>query len=195
MSFFSTKRIAFTGLLAMSLAFTGCLTDDDEPEDDPQVVSTPWGSATDVSVGAQGHASLGTAVDLDGKKAMLSAEVNAAGGLEKVDLLFVHSGGSHKLMTPVAAKEAGDVTLAANYVASRMKVVQFVSVSVKPTDSEAGMKAFNDASSKLTSATAAQGGKFVVKTGESKYAYVEVKSLAGSEKNAAADLTIAISGL
>lgn len=173
-----------------SLTFTGCLTDDEEEE--PAATSTPLGAETTVSVGAQGHATLGTAVDLDTKTVMLSAAANAAQGT--IDVLFAYSGSAFKLMSPIAAKAAGDVGVAANYTSADLKVTEFVKVSAKPADSEAAAKAFTDGT-KMTSATVAALDKFVVKTGMGKIVYLSVTSIAGTEKNAAADLALAISAL
>lgn len=189
---FSVGGMFIGALVAGSaLTFTGCLTDDKEEE--PVGTHTALGAETTVSVGAQGHASLGTAVDLDTKTVMLSAAANAAQGT--IDVLFAYSGGAFKLMSPIAAKAAGDVGVAANYTSADLKVTEFVKVSAKPADSEAAAKAFSDAASKLTSSTVAAGDKFVVKTGLGKIVYLSVVSIAGAEKNAAADLALAISAL
>jgi hypothetical protein len=194
----SVKKFSVGGMflgalvLASSLTLTGCLTDDKEDEP-PAGVHTNLGAETTVSVGAQGHATLGTAVDLDTKTVLLSAAANAAQGT--IDVLFAYSGSAFKLMSPIAAKAAGDVALALNYNSSELKVTEFVKVSAKPADSEAAAKAFSDAATKLTSSTIAAGDKFVVKTGLGKIVYLSVTSIAGAEKNAAADLALAISAL
>lgn len=194
------KKISLGGMIAgamiigSSFSVTGCLTDDDGDKDTTTTTTkTPLSAESNVSVGAQGHASLGTAVDLDTKTVLLSAAANAAQG--SIDILFAYSGNALKLMSPIAAKAAGDVGVAANYTSADLKVTEFVKVTAKPADSEAAAKAFTDGATKLTSYAVAEGDKFVVKTGAGKIVYLTVKSIAGTEKNAAADLTLAISGL
>ncbi len=185
-------------MMALSTSFTGCLTNDNKdttkaPVDTtPKAIHTAFGSETTVSVGAQGHATYGTAVDLDTKTVMLSAAANAAQG--SIDILFVFSSGSLKIASPVAAKAAGDVALAANYDAAVIKDVKFLKVSAKPADSEAAAAAFA-AGSTVDIMTVAAGDQFIVKTGAGKIVYLKIATIAGTDKGAAADLTIAISGL
>ena len=191
-----SKKILSIGLLAlpltMSVSMTGCLTDDKDDDTTKASVSTPWQSDANVSVGAQGHLTLGTALDLDNKAVLLSAAANAAQGT--IDLLFVYSGSEHKLMSPVAAKGAGDVELANNYTDSQIKNTQFVKVTTKPKDSEAGAAAYA-AGTKVSSSKVASGDMFIVKTGSDKLVFVKVDAIAGSEKAAAANLILNLSGL
>ncbi len=196
----NVKKILAGGLVAgcflvvSTTTLTGCLTDDKKDtvtKVDP-AKHTPLNAEAMLSVGAQGHASLGTAVDLDNKTVMLSAAANAA--LGTIDVLFAYSGAEFKLITPIAAKAAGDIGVAANYVSADLKVTEFVKVSAKPLDSEAAAKAFTDGT-KSTSMKIAEGDMFVVKTGMGKIVYLKIKSIAGAEKAAAADLTLAISAL
>ncbi len=195
----NVKKISVGGMfigamvLVSSFSITGCLTDSKKDTPADTAKHTPMGAETTVSVGAQGHATLGTAVDLDTKTVLLSAAANAAQGT--IDVLFAFSGGALKLMSPIAAKAAGDVGVAANYTDASLKVTEFVKVTVKPVDSEAAAKAFTAGAAKLTSTAVATGDQFVVKTGAGKIVYLVVKSVAGTDKNAAADLTIAISAL
>ncbi len=195
----NVKKILAGGLIAGSFmmlsttTLTGCLTDDKKDDDTVATgTHTALGAEATISVGAQGHSTLGTAVDLDTKAVLLSAAANAAQGT--IDVLFAYSGNAFKLMSPIAAKAAGDVGVAANYKDADLKVTEFVSVAAKPADSEAAAKAFSDGT-KMTSATVKEGDKFVVKTGMGKIVYLTIKSIAGTEKAAAADLTLAISAL
>ncbi len=93
MSFFSTKRLAFTSILAMSLAFTGCLTDDDPDEEDPDPIAVDSVQTKSVEVGAQANNDLGSFVDLDTYTVLKQAAAEAASGT--IDLIFAYSGSAN----------------------------------------------------------------------------------------------------
>src|SRR5690606_23903139 len=57
---FATKTLA-ASLIALSLGLTGCLTDSKDDDKEPEV-TTPWTADSALTVGAQGHLTLGTAV-------------------------------------------------------------------------------------------------------------------------------------
>ncbi len=192
MSLLTTKKLLAGGLLAiaMSLTTTGCLTDDKKDPVDTTTKTVAWATGSDADVGAQGHATLGSAIDLDAKKVMLSAEANANRGL--VDFVFVLSGGALKLMTPFAAKTAGDVTLANGYDATH-DVSKLVKVATAPANWTAGKTAF-DAGTKVSSAAIATGEFYVAYTGTN-YVLVTVKALAGSTNTAVTTLTISLKGM
>jgi hypothetical protein len=157
--------------------------------------STPWGPEVSVTVGAQGNTTYGSAVDLDAKKVLKSSEANAAQAT--IDLLFVFSGGDLRLASPVAAKAAGDVPLAANYDATKIKDTQFVGISTKPVSSEMGDSTYAQTSqtSKVDITFAVEGYSYLVKTTEGKLAYVRIDQIDGTDNTATAKLTISLSGL
>lgn len=95
---------AFVGamVIASSLTFTGCLTDD---KDDPETPAAKDSVKTkSVSVGAQGNNTLGSFIDLDTYSVLKQAAAEAASGT--VDLVFSYSGtaNSSAVYSPDAAK-------------------------------------------------------------------------------------------
>lgn len=191
------KRISVAGLLAgcmlsMNVSLTGCMTDDKKDSTGTTEKHTPFGAETTVSIGAQGNATLGSAIDLDTKTVMLSGAANAAQGT--IDLVFVFSGGDLQLVSPVAAKAAGDVPLAANYDATKIHDTQFGIVSTPPEDSEAAATIYAG-TPKVNSVVIFDGGKYLVKTDKGKLALVTVSEVQGTDNTASAKLTIALSGL
>ena len=102
----SAKKFSVGGMfigamvLASSLTFTGCLTDD-EPEPKPAAETVTTKSVT---VGAQGNNNLGSFIDLDTYAVLKQTAAEAASG--SVDLIFAYSGtaSSSAVYSPHAAK-------------------------------------------------------------------------------------------
>jgi hypothetical protein len=198
------KKIFALSLIALSLGFTGCLTDD---EDEDPIVTVAWTADTTLTVGAQGHLTLGTAIDLDGKKVLLSAAVNDSSSnfanLRSVDILFAFSGpGANdtlRLLTPKAAKVAGDVGVAANYRDSviNANTTKFVKVTTEPANWDAGKVAFDSAATtaQVTSSVVAANDMFVVKTTSGNYVLVTVGAITGAGGTASTGLTVNLKGL
>ena len=200
---FPVKNVFACSLIALSLGLTGCLTDS---KDDETVVTVSWSADTTLNVGAQAHATLGTAIDLDGKKVLLSAAVNDSANsfanLRSVDILFAYSGAtldSIRLMTPKAAKVAGDVALALNYRDSviNAQTTKFVKVTAADTVSwTAGKAKFDsDTTAQKTSSVVAAGDLFVVKTTLNNYILVKVGAFTGAAASTTTGLTIKLKGL
>ncbi len=193
-SIFNGKLFA-AALMAMSLGLVGCLTDskDDKKEEEPEI-TTPWTSDSVLTVGAQANSTLGTAIDLDGRRVMLSAEVNDTTGnranMRSVDLLFVFHESSFKIMSAASAKAAG-ISVAANYVDSILADVKFVKVETAPANVEAAVVAYL-AGEELTSSVVAAGDMFVVLTSEGEHAFVTVSSLDGDSSSGSGTLTVNI---
>lgn len=193
-----TKKIvavAFASacMTSTGVSLSGCMTDDNkDTTSTPTEKHTPFGAGTTVSIGAQGNTALGSAVDLDSKTAMLSSAALAAQGT--IDLVFVFSDGDLQLMSPVEAKAAGDVPLAANYDATKIHDTQFGIVSTPPEDSEAAATIFAG-TPKVNSVVIFDGGKYLVKTDKGKLALITISDVQGSDNTASAKLTISLSGL
>jgi len=193
----STKKILAAGffagcIMSASVSLTGCLTDDKKDTTSTVPTSTPWGAETVVQVGAQGNASYGSAIDLDAKKVMLSAEANAA--QSSIDLVFMFSTGDVQIGSPVYAKAAGDVPIAANYDLTKVKDTQIARISTKPDDSQLAASTF-EATPKLNNAIVLDGGMYLVKTGQGKIAFVSINDVQGDSTKTSAKMTIALSGL
>ncbi len=189
-----TKKILAVGFLAgcmmtLSTSLTGCLTDSKTTAVSD---STPMLAEQTLMVGAQGNTTYGSAVDLDAKKVLLSSAANAA--QSSIDILFVYSGGNLQIMSPVAAKKAGDVNLAANYDTTQIKDTQFAAISTKPVSSQAADTIFSQ-TYKVDYDYAFEGENFLVKTGNGKLVFVNITSVNGNDSTASAEFTIAQSAL
>jgi hypothetical protein len=151
-----------------------------------------WKWEKAVSAGAQGNASHGTAIDFDVPKAMLHSEAEDKPGL--IDLLFVYSGGQFKLMNPIAANAAKDLTYLDKLDSTKFANVKFVKIGTKgrPATPREGRAAF-DAGTKLTSSAVAAGQEFLILTNEANLIWVKVDSIGGGAESAASvDLTVSL---
>lgn len=182
---FATKTLA-ASLIALSLGLTGCLTDSKDDDDKDPVVTTPWTADSVLTVGAQGHLILGTAVDLDHRRVLLSAAANAA--QDSIDVLFAYHGGAFVLIAPRTAKDSG-ISVANNYDITKVQYTQFVKVDTEPANWEAGVAAF-DAGTKVSYAAIAANDVFVVKTTEENYVLLTVSSVTGTDNTGTGTLTV-----
>lgn len=182
-----TTGILAAGLMALSLGVTGCLTDDG----DDDAVTTPWTTDSTLTVGAQGNATLGTAIDLDKPRVLLSAAANLA--QDSLDVLFAYHRGSFVLIAPRTAKDSG-ITVAANYDTTKVKYIQFVKVATAPANWEAGMTAF-DAGTKVSYSAIAANDIFVVKTSESAYALLTISSITGTDGAGSGAIKVNLKGM
>jgi hypothetical protein len=200
-----TSKIVAAGFLAAcmmsaSVSLTGCLTDNKKDTTAVYVDTskhdsakhTPWGPETVIQAGAQGNTALGSAIDLDTKKALLSNAALAAQGT--IDLVMIYSDSSLQLTSPVFAKAAGDVPLATAYDATKIHDTQIARISTKPEDSELAASTFEQ-TPKLNNSFLFDGGAYLVKTDKGKIAYVGVSNLQGDGSTASATFTISLSGL
>jgi hypothetical protein len=192
-----TKRIMAAGLVACGILstgvpLTGCMTDDKDDTTGTAAKHTPFGAATTVMIGAQGNTAYGSAVDLDTKKVMLSDAALAAQGT--IDIVFIYSNGDLQIASPVYAKAAGDVPLAANYDASKIKDTQFARISTLPEDSEQAITIFAQTPN-TDNAIILEGVPYLVKTDKGKLVSIMITDLQGTDNTASAKLTIALSGL
>jgi hypothetical protein len=179
-------------LLSASLTLTGCLTDDKKTESVAKNDSTPWGPPTPVTVGAQGNLTYGSALDLDAKKVLKAPDALAA--QQTIDLLFIFTDGNLKFASPVAAKAAGDVPLAAGYDTTKIKDTQIATTSTQPETSEIADTTYNQ-TIKVDIAYASEGFGYMVKTDKGKLAYVHIDKITGEDNTATANITIQLSGL
>lgn len=156
---------------------------------DPDAV---WKAEKTVTAGAQSNSSHGTALDFDlsTPKAMFHSE--AVDKEATIDLLFVHSGGAHKLMSAPAAKRAGDLDYADEFENAKIVDVKFVKVAAKPATPAAG-RAVYDAGTKVNSLAVAAGQGFLVKTTDENLAWVKIERIeGGAGSSASAVMTVAL---
>jgi hypothetical protein len=182
-SMFTTKILA-ASMMALSLGFTGCLTD--SKDDEEPVVTTPWTSDSALTVGAQANATLGTAVDLDKRRVLLSAAANLA--QDSLDVLFAYRNNAFVLVAPRTAKDSA-ISVAANYDTTKVKYTQFVKVTTEPANWEAGVAAF-EAGTKVSYAAVVANDMFVVKTTENAYVLVTISAINGTSNTGSGTLTV-----
>ncbi len=96
-----SRKFLYTTLVALSVGFTGCLTDsdDDDKEPEPTVLTSK-----SVKLGAQTNATLGSALDLDGPNVWKISD--AVANSAEVDLIFAFSTAANAsaIYSPDAAK-------------------------------------------------------------------------------------------
>jgi len=197
----NVKKVTLGGMfigammLASSLSVTGCLTDDkkdDTTKTDPGT-HTDLPAAKTLNVGAQGHATYGSVIDIDSGKAWTSAVANA--NQAGIDLVFLFYGDGFHLLDAVDAKAAGvanNINLTNTYNSSQIVHVDMVKISSMPADQEAAKAEFDATPTKMHSFDVIEGDMFLVKSTGGKLALVKIASIAGSDKNAAATITLQV---
>jgi hypothetical protein len=196
----NVKKVTLGGMFvgammfAGSLSITGCLTDDKKDDSTATGTKHDLPAATTLSVGAQGHATYGSVIDIDSAKAWTSAVANA--NQSGIDLVFLFYGDAFHILDAVDAKAAGiaqtpQINLVNTYDNTKIVHVDIVKVTATPADQEAAKAAF-DAGTKFHSSAVVAGDMFLVKSTGGKLALVKVASIAGSDKSAAATITLQV---
>jgi hypothetical protein len=181
-------------LMAMStVSMTGCLTDDkkDTTTTTPGT-HTDLAAGTTVTIGAQGHATYGSVIDIDAAKALTSTEANAA--QSDIDLVFLYYGGAFHMEDAVTARASGvanNINLTNTYDVTKIKAVDIVKVTTKPADQEAAKAAFA-AGPVVHGATVVQGDMLLVKSTGGKLALVTVSEITGNDKAAAGSVLLQV---
>ena len=198
MNILSTKKVLAGALvvlgLSMTSTLTGCLTDDKKDAAPDTSHHTAWGTSMTANLGAQAHPTLGSVLDLDSGKVWLSAVANQ--NQAKIDLVYLYYNSAAHLDGARAARDSGakyTINLTNTYDTTKVKDIMMVKVTAKPADQEAGITAYT-AGPLIRSTTIAIGDKFVVKTTEGKYAYVEIAAVAGTTAGTA-DVSFIIGSL
>lgn len=143
-----------------------------------------FGGLDTLRAGAQANVTLGAAIDLDSGKVWTSATANA--NLGKIDLVYLYYDGKAVLNGAAAARDSGvkyGINLTNGYGVS-VKNIGFVKVSAKPARlSQAGAAYVGGPI--LRSSAIAAGDKFVVKSTEGRYYYLEVQEVSGTSAGSA----------
>lgn len=193
----NVKKVTLGGMfvgammLASSLSITGCLTDDKKDSTETPGTHTALPSATTLTIGAQGHATYGSVIDIDSAKAWTSAVANA--NQAGIDLVFLFYGDAFHILGAVDAKAAGqanNINLTNSYGSSIVHV-DLVKVTTVPDDQEAAKAAF-DAGTKIHSSAVVAGDRFLVKSTGGKLALVKIATITGTDKAAAASVTLQV---
>jgi hypothetical protein len=148
-----------------------------------------WQAEVAIPVGAQAVENRGSALDLDLGRAMFHDEASAKENT--IDLLYLYSGAALRLMSPVAAKAADDLTYADAFSDTQIKDIKYVKVTGKPATPSAGRALF-DKGPQVNSLGVTGGQSFLVKTTGGKLVWLKVVSYAGSGSSATAEMTMAL---
>lgn len=172
---------------------TGTVTVDgtvSETDSTQPPMSTPWGTAVRVSLGAQGSPVLGAVLDIDEARAWLSAQANA--NQSGIDLVFMYYSGGFHLDNAVQAKAAGianSINMTNSYDNAQIKDLGMVKVSAKPADQESARKVFA-AAAKIKGSVILAGDRFLVQSTEGRLAMIMVVSIEGTGSSASAVVEI-----
>lgn len=196
----SGKKILTLALVAVPVAFmstslTGCLTKDDKTT--PTDSSVAWGTPTTIRAGAQGHATLGSSVDLDagGLGAMLSSVANKNKG--KIDIVFAFDSTTSWTMmyNGTAAHDAG-IKLAQSWDSTtaypNLSSVMFVKVTTKPATATDAVKAYAAGTPMDNAWIQAAGEMYIVQTSEDNIALVTITAVSAQAIDAEVDFTSAL---
>ena len=203
--------IAACFMMLSTTTLTGCLTDDKKDADTTTKVDTTkkdtakhtmWPTAGSFMVGAQAHATLGSAVDVDaGPTAgvLLSAAANLNKG--KIDFVFAYDTIASKV-TVYNGKGANDagIKLAQSWkddtttLYTNLTSVKFVKVMTAPADIEAGVKAYA-AGTAAGSLQVVKGDMFLLMSSMGKLTLVTVTDIGGTAKESTGTLTVSVSSM
>lgn len=156
-----------------------------------------WGNETVITMAAQANSSYGTTADLDVPHALKYDDAkNQQGAL---DLLFVFSGGGLKLMSPLAAKRAKDLTYESGFDSTKLQDVKFVSANDKPPSPADGKAIYekgpqsSSVPAQLNPVSAQDGPGYLVKTPDGKIAWIKVGPIQNGVSDASwAKLTVSL---
>jgi predicted RNA-binding protein with TRAM domain len=161
--------------------------------------TTPMPAAEVVTVGGNGHLTLGSAVDLDSAKVLTSTQViaNNYAALPRVDLVLLHYAGALSLNGTKAARDSGikySINLTNGYPQLLAKEIKILPVTSRPGNQELAVETwdFADAEELVESIQVSAGKKFLMETAQGRLVYVEVASVTGATGSDAATLNLFI---
>jgi hypothetical protein len=156
-------------------------------------------AADTLTVGGNGHLTLGSAIDLDSGKVLTSTQVNANSyaALARVDLVLLYYSGSFSLNGAQTAKDSGvahTINLTNNYPNNLAADIKLLVVTEKPANQELAAEWWADAetSDLVGSVKIVVGTKFLVETSAGSLTYVEVTGINGTTSAGTAKLDIAV---
>jgi hypothetical protein len=155
-------------------------------------------TADTLTVGGNGHLTLGSAIDLDSAKVLSSTQVNANSyaALARVDLVLLYYSNSFSLNGTQTAKDSGvahTINLTNNYPNNLAAEIKLLVVDEKPANQELAAELWADAegtAALVGSVKIVVGTKFLVVTSAGNLVYVEVKGITGTTSAGTAKLDI-----
>lgn len=139
------------------------------------------------TLGAHGHPTVGSSVDLDNGQVMLAAAARAANS--GVDIVYTYSEilGDPVLMSPVYAKDESGITAFANWVNPNNTKFHKVNVDYDDITTKEEIEALFDASKVVSDGRlqVSAGDVVVVKTDEGAYVLVEIVTVSSDAKGTA----------
>lgn len=157
-------------------------------------------AADTLTVGGNGHLTLGSAIDLDSAKVLTSTQVNANSyaALARVDLVLLYYSNGFSLNGAQTAKDSGvahTINLTNNYPNNLAADIKLLVVTEKPANQELAWEMWADGEymdELVGSVKIVAGTKFLVQTTAGSLAYVEVTGITGTTSAGTAKLDIII---
>jgi hypothetical protein len=171
---------AFVGamVIASSLSFTGCLTDDKDDKDTTKA-GTAFGTFKTLNAGGQGHTTIGSVLELDAGTVLSSSVAN--NNQDDIDGVLLYYSGAWHLENAVMARASGvthNIDLTDTYDVDEIEDIPYVKVTTMPANQEAAEAAF-DAGTKIKGSTIAAGDIFIINTTGGALAVLKVTAVAG----------------
>ena len=183
----NVKKFSFGGALvgalviASSLSFTGCLTDDKDDKDTTKTgTHTAFAASKTLTAGGQGHTTLGSVLELDAGTVLTSTQANAK--QDDIDGVLLYYSGAWHLENAVMARASGvanNINLTNTYDVSKIEDVPYVKVSTMPADQEAALAAFT-AGTHIKGSVITGGEIFLINTTGGEIAVLKVTSVSGT---------------
>ena len=153
-------------------------------------LSTPWGAATRLTVGAQGSLNFASVIDLDSQKTWPSAAANA--NQAEIDLVFTFYGGAFHLDNAVAAKAAGvanNINMTNSYDNAKIRDIGIVKITMMPVNQQAARAAF-EAGIKIQGSVITGGEWFLAESTGGKLTVVRVISVVGTSNTGSGEVDV-----
>jgi hypothetical protein len=172
---------AFVGamVIASSLSFTGCLTDDKDDKDTTKA-GTAFAASKTLTAGGQGHTTLGSVLELDAGTVLSSSAAN--NDQDNIDAVLLYYSGAWHLENAVMARASGithNIDLTDSYDVTEIDDIPYVKVGTMPANQEAAEAAF-DAGTKIKGSVIANGDVFLINTTGGAIAVLKVTSVTGA---------------
>lgn len=194
----SVKKFSLGGMfigamvVASSLTFTGCLTDDKDDPPADTTKHTAFGTKKTLTVGGQGHTTLGSVLEFDAGVVLTSAQANL--DQANIDGVLLYYSGAWHLENAVMARASGvthNINLTNTYNVNQIEDISYVKVASMPADQEAAEKAFDEGTS-IQGSVITGGEIFLINTTGGNIAVVEVKAVTGTTSAGVGEFTFSL---
>jgi hypothetical protein len=182
----NVKKFSFGGafvgamVIASSLSFTGCLTDDKDDDKDTTKAGTAFAASKTLTAAGQGHPTIGSVLELDAGTVLSSSAAN--GDQDNIDAVLLYYSSAWHLENAVKARASGithNIDLTDSYDEDEIEDLSYVKVTTMPADQEAALAAFT-AGTKIQGSVIANGDIFLINTTGGEIAVLKVVSVTGA---------------